>query len=373
MKPGTEVVCPKCGKRGVAAHDIFSAKGKKYAYLVVRHREDGRLRRCLIQRLAEGAKPVAKPRDRASVKPRPQQRAKPAAKQARQARLPVEAAAPTPAPVAPAPAFTKEELERVIAAAVSAAVSSLREEFSRAIAEAVAAAIRDALSSVTAKLEEQKRELEIIKEQVRQRKGVGAAAVKRGEVRVRLSPGGLHAQIVEVLRGGRELTKEEIAAELERRFGRKVSGNSLSGRLSELKGAGLVECVRRGRTWYWRLAAAEPAARVEPRSREERKQQIQQSQTRTAVRAATPSPTATAAAASAAPAAPAATTATTADYNGGSLPSFAKDNPWLAILSGAATAASASTAAVRADDSDLSDLPSFAKDNPWLAVLSARV
>jgi hypothetical protein len=59
---GERVVCPKpgCGKPGVLAIDTFRAKGRVYTYLVVRHYEGDKVKRCVIKRITEPAKP-AKP------------------------------------------------------------------------------------------------------------------------------------------------------------------------------------------------------------------------------------------------------------------------------------------------------------------------
>jgi hypothetical protein len=55
---GERVVCPGCGKHGILAIDTFRAKGRVYTYLVVRHYEGGRVRRCVIKRVTEPAKPA---------------------------------------------------------------------------------------------------------------------------------------------------------------------------------------------------------------------------------------------------------------------------------------------------------------------------
>jgi hypothetical protein len=59
---GTEIVCPKCGARGKVAKDTFKAKGKVYEYIVVRHYEGGKVRRCVIGKAGEGpsAGPIPK-------------------------------------------------------------------------------------------------------------------------------------------------------------------------------------------------------------------------------------------------------------------------------------------------------------------------
>ena len=42
--------CPKCGEEGVAAVDRFTAKGREYYYVVVRHFKGDKVRRCVIRR-----------------------------------------------------------------------------------------------------------------------------------------------------------------------------------------------------------------------------------------------------------------------------------------------------------------------------------
>jgi hypothetical protein len=69
-----------------------------------------------------------------------------------------------------------------------------------------------------------------------QKKGEGAHYAEK--IR-KLSP--LHEEILEILALHGPLTKAKIGGILADR-GRRVSGNSLSGRLSELAGLGLVEC-----------------------------------------------------------------------------------------------------------------------------------
>jgi len=69
-------------------------------------------------------------------------------------------------------------------------------------------------------------------------KGSGAHYAKEIS---KLSP--LHLEILEILAENGPLTKRKLGALLAKR-GRRVSGNSLSGRLSELLGMGLVRCYR---------------------------------------------------------------------------------------------------------------------------------
>jgi len=110
----------------------------------------------------------------------------------------------------------------------------------------------DAVNALQNRIETISKDLEYVKEQVRQRKGPGARAVARGEKKIEIKEGNLYWMVREILRAKGDLTKEEVAEEIARRFGRRVSGNSLSGRLSELAAAGYVIAQRRGRRWLWR-------------------------------------------------------------------------------------------------------------------------
>ncbi|MCI4408087.1 MAG: hypothetical protein JHC26_03260 [Thermofilum sp.] len=47
-----KVVCPICGKEGIVSVDKFKVKGKTYYYLVIRHYEDNKTRRCIIKRIS---------------------------------------------------------------------------------------------------------------------------------------------------------------------------------------------------------------------------------------------------------------------------------------------------------------------------------
>jgi hypothetical protein len=96
------------------------------------------------------------------------------------------------------------------------------------------------------------REIEYIREQVRQRKGFGARVVAKGERRIEFKEGNMYWMIREVMKSGGEWTKEQIVDEIKRHFGKEVSGNSVSGRISELAAAGYIAGRREGRTWYWR-------------------------------------------------------------------------------------------------------------------------
>jgi len=49
-RAGERVKCPVCGEEGVAAVDRFTAKGRVYHYVVVRHFKGDRVRRCVIRR-----------------------------------------------------------------------------------------------------------------------------------------------------------------------------------------------------------------------------------------------------------------------------------------------------------------------------------
>jgi hypothetical protein len=110
----------------------------------------------------------------------------------------------------------------------------------------------ETIQAVRDQIQQMQREVEYIREQVRQRKGFGARAVARGEKKIEFKEGGMYWMIREVMRQGGEWTKEQLAEEIRKRFGKEVSGNSVSGRLSELAAAGYVVGRREGRTWYWR-------------------------------------------------------------------------------------------------------------------------
>jgi hypothetical protein len=137
-----------------------------------------------------------------------------------------------PAQAAPQPTVDFEVARAVV-----------REEVAKAV-EAVNA-IRDQFAAI-------QKEIEYIREQVRQRKGAGARAVVAGERRIEFREGNMYWMIREIMRAGGEWTKEQIAEEIKRRFNREVSGNSVSGRISEMAAAGYVQGRREGRTWYWR-------------------------------------------------------------------------------------------------------------------------
>ena len=353
LAPGTRVKCPRCGGEGIVAIDTFTSKGRRYTYLVVRHREGGRLRRCVIGPAGEeNAKPTArgaKPRAKPSRGQKPRAKAKPAAKQST---LPVQPPA-------------QHVIEEVVKVAVAEALGAISAE----MAKILAAAVAEALKAITAELEAQRVQLQRIEDAVKQRKGPGARAVARGEKKIEIREGNLYWMICKVLQSRAPLSKEEIAEEIARRFGRRVSGNSLSGRLSELAAAGYVVATRSGRRWLWRLTAAATSATTttltaasnavstpSAPSQSERKEERSE-RTRSAVRAeGRVQGVATTAASSG-----------TSSSDSSGLPSFVHDNPWLAILSGSASAAEAATTAVAAGGDDL---PSFARDNPWLTILS---
>jgi hypothetical protein len=123
-------------------------------------------------------------------------------------------------------------------------IKEVKVEVPKEVAESIQA-MRDQIAAI-------QKEVEYIKEQVRQRKGVGARAIARGEKRIEFKEGNMYWMIREVMRAGGEWTKEQIVDEIRRRFGKTVSGNSVSGRISEMAAAGYIQGRRVGRTWYWR-------------------------------------------------------------------------------------------------------------------------
>jgi hypothetical protein len=67
---------------------------------------------------------------------------------------------------------------------------------------------------------------------------------------------GVKALVLRILSDGRPRTRKEIEQELRERFGVEVKEKPLSGRLSELKKAGLVVMEVKEGTFYWRIAGA---------------------------------------------------------------------------------------------------------------------
>jgi DNA-binding transcriptional ArsR family regulator len=138
----------------------------------------------------------------------------------------------------------REEVAKLAEAVRIPQAQEIRVEVPKEVVEAISA-VRDQIAAV-------QRDLAYVKEQVRQRKGWGARAVARGEKRVEFKEGSLYWMLKEIMKDGGEWTKEQLAEEIRRRFGKEVSGNSVSGRLSELAAAGYVAFRRQGRTWLWR-------------------------------------------------------------------------------------------------------------------------
>jgi hypothetical protein len=157
-----------------------------------------------------------------------------------------------PAQTAPQPAVDVDEIRAVVREEVAKIaeafkvpqVPEVKVEVPREVVETIAA-VRNQIAAI-------QREIEYVKEQVRQRKGPGARAVAWGEKRIEFREGNLYWMLKEIMKDGREWTKEQLIEEIRARFGREVSGNSVSGRLSELAAAGYVIGRREGRTWYWR-------------------------------------------------------------------------------------------------------------------------
>jgi len=138
----------------------------------------------------------------------------------------------------------REEVAKAVEAVRIPETKEVKAEVPRDVVDAVQA-LRDQIAAV-------QRDLAYVKEQVRQRKGLGARAIARGEKRVEFKESSLYWMLKEIMKDGGEWTKEQLAEEIRRRFGKEVSGNSVSGRLSELAAAGHVAFRRQGRTWLWR-------------------------------------------------------------------------------------------------------------------------
>jgi len=138
----------------------------------------------------------------------------------------------------------REEVAKAVETIRTPQVVETKVEVSREVVESIQA-VRDQIAAV-------QRDLAYVKEQVRQRKGIGARAIARGEKRIEFREGNLYWMLREIMASGGEWTKERLVDEIRRRYGKEVSGNSVSGRLSELAAAGYVSFRREGRTWLWR-------------------------------------------------------------------------------------------------------------------------
>jgi hypothetical protein len=141
-------------------------------------------------------------------------------------------------------AVVREEVAKVAETIRVPQVQEVKVEVPREVVETIAA-IRNQVAAM-------QKEIEYIKEQVRQRKGPGARAVARGERKIEFREGNMYWMIAQIMKSGDEWTKEQIVDEIRRRFGKVVSGNSVSGRISEMAAAGYVAGRKVGRTWYWR-------------------------------------------------------------------------------------------------------------------------
>jgi transposase len=152
----------------------------------------------------------------------------------------------------PQPAVDVEEVRKVVREEVAKVVEAIRIPQAPEVKVEVPREVVETINAVRDQIAAMQKEIEYIKEQVRQRKGVGARAIARGEKKIEFREGNMYWMIREVMRGGGEWTKEQIAAEIRKRFGKEVSGNSVSGRISEMAAAGYIAGRRVGRTWYWR-------------------------------------------------------------------------------------------------------------------------
>ncbi|MCC6051233.1 MAG: hypothetical protein LM580_11025, partial [Thermofilum sp.] len=144
------------------------------------------------------------------------------------------------APVAPQPVFNIEEVRKVVREEVAKAVETIRIPQAPEVRVEVPREVVETIAAVRNQIVAMQKEIEYIREQVRQRKGWGARAVVRGERKIEFREGNMYWMIREVMRGGGEWTKEAIVDEIKRKFGKVVSGNSVSGRISEMAAAGHV-------------------------------------------------------------------------------------------------------------------------------------
>jgi hypothetical protein len=156
------------------------------------------------------------------------------------------------APAAPQPSVSVDEVRAVVREEVAKAVEAFKVPQVQEVKVEVPREVVESIRMVRDQIAAIQMEIEYMKEQVRQRKGFGARAIARGEKRIEFKEGSMYWMIAQIMREGREWTKEQIVDEIRKRFGKEVSGNSVSGRISEMAAAGYVQGRREGRTWYWR-------------------------------------------------------------------------------------------------------------------------
>jgi hypothetical protein len=115
-----------------------------------------------------------------------------------------------------------------------------------ALAAQAVATLATALAEQKEKIAEEvaKRAAEAVAQTLAQRRAGGAGRV------------GVKALVLQILSDGRPRTRREIERELRERFGVEVKEKPLSGRLSELKKAGLVVMEVKEGTFHWRIAGA---------------------------------------------------------------------------------------------------------------------
>jgi hypothetical protein len=313
---GQEVVCPKCGARGKVGVDKFRAKGRVYEYWTVRHYNGRSVKRCVVGRVEGSVPevgtavevPVTAPAAGTVVEvpepprfvdetPIPEEvdrvswyitkvtaswgsfRENPSEDNMNRFIRTVNQVSqrvgiPAGDVIAATEYFYKvrsekakavvnETVKRFVAriviantahfASVPASTGTETETMEvKQVKVEVPKEVVETIQAVRDQIQQMQREVEYIREQVRQRKGFGARAVARGEKKIEFKEGGMYWMIREVMRQGGEWTKEQIVDEIRKRFGKEVSGNSVSGRISEMAAAGYVVGRREGRTWYWR-------------------------------------------------------------------------------------------------------------------------
>jgi hypothetical protein len=119
-----------------------------------------------------------------------------------------------PAQPAPQPVIDIEEVRKVVREEVAKAVEAVRIPEVREVKVEVPKEVVETIQAVREQIAAIQREIEYVKEQVRQRKGFGARAIVRGEKKIEFKEGNMYWMIREIMRDGKERTKEEIVEEI---------------------------------------------------------------------------------------------------------------------------------------------------------------
>ncbi|MCC6051495.1 MAG: hypothetical protein LM580_12355, partial [Thermofilum sp.] len=122
-----------------------------------------------------------------------------------------------PAQPAPQPVFNIDEIRKVVREEVAKAVETIRIPQAPEVRVEVPREVVETIAAVRNQIAALQRDLEYVKEQVRQRKGTGARAVVRGERRIEFREGNLYWMIAQIMKQGGEWTKEAIVDEIKRK------------------------------------------------------------------------------------------------------------------------------------------------------------